>query len=164
MSFKHLFFFFSVFILLHHCGSILGQKNVVVKKKTNAGAPLGFGNYLENSVPCLDKSIRYRKRPMSQVRVRTQVAMIAVFSLSSIDMDLTADLYLYQGWRDSRYLFHVHCWCLLHFVVSEYTIYLRNIKDSMMVQSRLALFCFILEESEFVYILMIFEAVLRLHF
>ena len=77
-------------------GSILERSN------GQRPGPPGANDYLENSVACLDKSIRYRKRPASLVKVRTQVAIIAVFSLSSINMDLTADLYLYQSWRDSR--------------------------------------------------------------
>ena len=83
-------------------GSVLEQNNAALGQALPKKLA-GFGNYLENSVLCLDKSIRYRKRPMSLVKVRTQLAIIAVFSLSSIDMDLTADLYLYQSWRDSRY-------------------------------------------------------------
>ena len=99
-----MFFSFLYVLFLGEC--VLGQA-VVPKVSPAAGNQLqgglnGVGGYLENSVPCLDKSIRYRQRPASLVTVRTQVAIIAVFSLSSIDMDLTADLYLYQSWRDSR--------------------------------------------------------------
>ena len=46
-------------------------------------------NYLENRVPCLDKSIRYRKRPSAQVLVKTKVAFIAIHHLSSSGMSLT---------------------------------------------------------------------------
>ena len=58
--------------------------------------------YLENRVPCLDKSIRYRKRPSSLVLVKAQLAFVGIHSLSARDMDFTADLYLWQTWLDKR--------------------------------------------------------------
>ncbi len=62
-------------------------------------------DFLENKVPCLDRSIRYRKRPTSLVKVRSTLSIIAIHSLSSVNMDLTADVYLTQTWLDRRCAF-----------------------------------------------------------
>jgi gamma-aminobutyric acid receptor subunit beta len=63
------------------------------------------GDFLENKVHCLDKSIRYRKRPTSLVTVRSTLSIIAIHSLSSVNMELTADVYLSQTWLDRRCAF-----------------------------------------------------------
>lgn len=58
--------------------------------------------YLENRVPCLDRSIRYNKRPTSIVNVDAQLAVVAFHALSSVNMELISDVYLYERWRDIR--------------------------------------------------------------
>ncbi|TRY68905.1 hypothetical protein TCAL_03794 [Tigriopus californicus] len=58
--------------------------------------------YLENRVPCLDRSIRYNKRPTSIVKVDAQLAVVAFHALSSVNMELISDIYLYEQWRDIR--------------------------------------------------------------
>ena len=55
----------------------------------------------ENEVPCLNCQVRYGKRPGEArnhglVTVRSSVTVIAIHSLSAVDMELTADLHLYQ--------------------------------------------------------------------
>ena len=55
----------------------------------------------ENEVPCLNCPVRYGKRPgegtnHGLVTVQSSVTVIAIHSLSAVDMELTADLYLYQ--------------------------------------------------------------------
>ena len=55
----------------------------------------------ENEVPCLNCQVRYGKRPGEArnhglVTVRSSLTVIAIHSLSAVDMELTADLYLYQ--------------------------------------------------------------------
>jgi hypothetical protein len=59
---------------------------------------------LENRVPCLDKSFRYRKRPKSLMTVKSQVAILSINSLSSAHMDLSTDVYLIHEWSDERCL------------------------------------------------------------
>ena len=47
-------------------------------------------------MPCLNCSVRYGKRPSALVLIQSTVTVIAIHSLSAVDMELTADLYLYQ--------------------------------------------------------------------
>ena len=47
-------------------------------------------------MPCLNCSVRYGKRPRALVSIQSSVTVIAIHSLSAVDMELTADLYLYQ--------------------------------------------------------------------
>ena len=58
--------------------------------------------FLENRVPCLDQSIRYRKRPNSTVVVSSHLSIISFHAFSAEHMDLTADVYFWQSWKDDR--------------------------------------------------------------
>ena len=60
--------------------------------------------FMENQVDCLNCPVRYGKRPGDSrnhglVTIRSSVTIIAIHSLSAVDMELTADLYLYQVMR-----------------------------------------------------------------
>ncbi len=57
---------------------------------------------LENRVSCLDKSLRYRKRPEKQMQIYSEVAILSIDSISAAKMELSADVYLVHEWRDSR--------------------------------------------------------------
>lgn len=71
---------------------------------TTMAMELDKDELLENRVPCLDKSLRYRKRPESLMKIRTQVAVLSINSISSAKMELSADVYLTHDWVDNR------CW------------------------------------------------------
>ncbi len=53
---------------------------------------------MENSVQCLDKSFRYKKPPQHNMKVKVQVAILSIDSLSSRKMDLSTDVYLTHEW------------------------------------------------------------------
>ena len=78
--------------------------NVLVDAGLKGRSPLVF--HQENEVPCLNCPVRYGKRPgegtnHGLVTVQSSVTVIAIHSLSAVDMELTADLYLYQVSRDT---------------------------------------------------------------
>lgn len=72
-----LFFMLSLGAISLWIGSCQGSSNNLVDYNS-----LGKGNgsdvYLENTVSCLNKSIRYRKRPMSETRVAVQVTILNI--------------------------------------------------------------------------------------
>lgn len=57
---------------------------------------------LENRVSCLDRSLRYRKRPEKLMEIHTQVAILSIDSISSAKMEMSADVYLIHTWIDDR--------------------------------------------------------------
>ena len=61
--------------------------------------------FLEDQIPCLDRSQQYQKRPMNTTTVQVQVGILGIHSFSSSDMEMNADLYLYQDWTDHRCIF-----------------------------------------------------------
>ena len=61
--------------------------------------------FLENDIPCLDRSLQYQKRPMSLTTVHVQTGILGIHSFSSHDMEMNADFYLYQSWIDHRCIF-----------------------------------------------------------
>ena len=57
--------------------------------------------FLENEIPCLDDQYqKYQKRPQRHTVINVQIGFLGVYSLSTSNMDLKADLYLYQKWSD----------------------------------------------------------------
>ena len=59
--------------------------------------------FLENEIPCLDDQYqKYQKRPQHHTVINVQIGFLGVYSLSTSNMDLKADLYLYQKWSDVR--------------------------------------------------------------
>ena len=58
--------------------------------------------FLENEIPCLDRSMRYQKRPKSHTMVSIQMGILGIYSFSSSHMQLKTDIYLYQKWSDYR--------------------------------------------------------------
>ena len=63
---------------------------------------LGEDVLLESKVRCLDKSFRYRKRPDSNMKIMTELAIMSIDSISSAKMELSADVYLIHEWIDRR--------------------------------------------------------------
>ena len=63
---------------------------------------LGEDVLLESKVRCLDKSFRYRKRPNSNMKIMTELAIMSIDSISSAKMELSADVYLIHEWIDRR--------------------------------------------------------------
>ena len=61
--------------------------------------------FIENTIPCLDRSLRYQKRPRPLTTVHVQIGILGIHSLSSSDMEMNADVYLYQSWIDQRCIF-----------------------------------------------------------
>ena len=61
--------------------------------------------FLENEVPCLDRSLRYQKRPQLRTNVQVQVGILGIHSFCSSNMEMNADIYLYQSWNDHRCTF-----------------------------------------------------------
>ena len=59
---------------------------------------------MENRVKCLDMSFMYRKRPRKTMKIKTQVAILSIDSISSAKMELSADIYLIHEWMDHRYV------------------------------------------------------------
>lgn len=61
---------------------------------------------LYNRVPCLDSSIRYKKRPYAgksgKIDVSVSLAILSVDTISSARMDMSCDVYLMQQWFDKR--------------------------------------------------------------
>ncbi len=53
---------------------------------------------MENSVDCLNKMFRYKKRPQYKMKIKVQVGILSIDSLSSRKMELTTDVYLTQEW------------------------------------------------------------------
>ena len=53
-----------------------------------------------NPVKCLDTSIRYRRRPEPTMFIETQVAILAIDSISSSRMELSSEIYLFHEWYD----------------------------------------------------------------
>ena len=58
--------------------------------------------FVEDEIPCLDKSIRYQKRPKRHTTIRVEIGILAIHEFSSSKMDMKAELYLYQTWTDIR--------------------------------------------------------------
>ncbi len=58
--------------------------------------------FLENAVPCLDRSIRYRKRPTALVNVTSHLSIMSFHGLSAERMELAVDVFLWQKWTDHR--------------------------------------------------------------
>ena len=62
--------------------------------------------FLENKIPCLDRSLRYQKRPKPHTTVSAQMGVLGIYALSEHDMEMKADIYLYQKWTDYRCKFN----------------------------------------------------------
>ena len=78
---------------------------LLVVSYCSALKPLPPMTFLENHVPCLDQSFRYRKRPTAVVTVTSRLHIMSLHTLSSEAMDVTADVYLEQQWHDPRCAF-----------------------------------------------------------
>ena len=62
-------------------------------------------SFVENIIPCLDKSLRYQKRPKTPTWIDVQVGILGIHSFHSSDMEMNGDIYLYQSWTDHRCMF-----------------------------------------------------------
>ena len=61
--------------------------------------------FLEDQIPCLDRSQQYQKRPRNVTTIHVQIGILGIHSFSSSDMEMSADIYLYQDWTDHRCIF-----------------------------------------------------------
>ena len=75
-----------IFVAAMTLASVKFVRSVV--PKTHVGAE---DNLLENRVPCLDQSLRYRKRLQDVVNVDLQIGIISLHSLSLSRMELKGE-------------------------------------------------------------------------
>ena len=81
------------------------SKNILNSRYHKSRSKNIEASFLENTIPCLDRSLRYQKRPMNLTIVDVQMGILGIHSFSSSDMEMNADIYLYQSWTDHRCMF-----------------------------------------------------------
>ena len=92
-------------ILIYGFFDITINTNILTKRYLERKNRKIEAAFLENNIPCLDRSLRYQKRPMSLTTVDVQMGILGIHSFSSSHMEMHADIYLYQSWTDHRCMF-----------------------------------------------------------